>query len=148
MILSKLRKDRGWSQEHLAKLSGLSVRTIQRIECGKKASLDSLMSLASVLEVDISTLKQEITVIDKTSEKWAKMPFHVKAAFIDSNIPVLGFRNRKGYLRVEIILALGGVLYLIAGNFILDLWEWGLTLLLCAYVVSLIRRLGDKYDVW
>lgn len=32
MIVRKLRLQRGWSQEQLATLTGLSVRTIQRIE--------------------------------------------------------------------------------------------------------------------
>ena len=32
MLIQKLRLQRGWSQEQLAELSGLSVRTIQRIE--------------------------------------------------------------------------------------------------------------------
>lgn len=32
MIVRKLRLQRGWSQEHLAELTGVNVRTIQRIE--------------------------------------------------------------------------------------------------------------------
>ncbi len=36
MILRKLRKDRKLSQEQLAIMSGLSVRTIQRIENGNR----------------------------------------------------------------------------------------------------------------
>ncbi len=43
----------------LAEVSGLSVRTIQRIERGGNASLETLGALASVLEVDISTLSTE-----------------------------------------------------------------------------------------
>ena len=35
MLIQKLRLQRGWSQEQLAVLSGLSVRTIQRLERGK-----------------------------------------------------------------------------------------------------------------
>ena len=57
MIVRKLRLQRGWSQEQLAELSGLSVRTIQRIERGQKASLETARSLASVFEVDISTFE-------------------------------------------------------------------------------------------
>ena len=34
MIVRKLRLQRGWSQEQLAEMSGLSTRTIQRIERG------------------------------------------------------------------------------------------------------------------
>jgi transcriptional regulator with XRE-family HTH domain len=35
MLIQKLRLQRGWSQEQLAELSGLSVRTIQRLEGDK-----------------------------------------------------------------------------------------------------------------
>ncbi|EKF9685974.1 helix-turn-helix transcriptional regulator, partial [Vibrio cholerae] len=67
-MIKKLRERKNWSQEQLATMSGLSVRTIQRIESGNKASIESLKSLASVFEVDISKLLEEITVIDKDSE--------------------------------------------------------------------------------
>jgi len=59
MIVRKLRLQRGWSQEQLAQMSGLSVRTIQRVERGKKAGLESLKSLAAVFEVDLTQLHEE-----------------------------------------------------------------------------------------
>lgn len=59
MLVRKLRIEKGWSQETLAEISGLSVRTIQRIERGGKASLETLGALAAVLKVDISTLASE-----------------------------------------------------------------------------------------
>ena len=57
-MIQKLRLLRGWSQEQLATLSGLSVRTIQRIERGQKASAESYKALASVFELDYSTLQE------------------------------------------------------------------------------------------
>ena len=57
MLVQKLRLQRGWSQEQLAELSGLSVRTVQRIERGLPASNETLKSLASVFEIDFSTLQ-------------------------------------------------------------------------------------------
>lgn len=59
MIVRKLRLQRGWSQEQLAELSGLSIRTIQRIERGHKPSLESLKSLAAVFDTSVSKLQQE-----------------------------------------------------------------------------------------
>ena len=56
MSIKQLRLDRGWSQEHLSQVSGLSVRTVQRIEQGNKAGLESLKALASVFEINISDL--------------------------------------------------------------------------------------------
>ena len=58
MLIQKLRLQRGWSQQQLADLSGLSVRTIQRIEQGQVASTESLKSLAAVFEIDFLTLQE------------------------------------------------------------------------------------------
>jgi transcriptional regulator with XRE-family HTH domain len=57
-VIQKLRLQRGWSQQQLADLSGLSVRTVQRIEQGQVASTESLKSLAAVFEIDFSTLQE------------------------------------------------------------------------------------------
>lgn len=61
MIVRKLRLQRGWSQEHLADLAAVNVRTIQRIERGKTSSLETRSALAAVFEVDISTFDQGVT---------------------------------------------------------------------------------------
>ena len=59
MNIKQRRLNKGWSQEDLAQHSGLSTRTIQRIESGQKAGLESLKCLAAVFETSISTLMQE-----------------------------------------------------------------------------------------
>ncbi|NVJ65119.1 MAG: 2TM domain-containing protein [Gammaproteobacteria bacterium] len=65
MIIRKLRLKRGWSQEHLAHITGLNVRTIQRLERGQNPSLETKKSLAAVFEVDISTF--DTTASSETS---------------------------------------------------------------------------------
>ena len=59
MVVQKLRLKKGWSQQQLADFSGLSVRTVQRIEAGQPASTETLKSLAAVFEVDFTSLEQE-----------------------------------------------------------------------------------------
>jgi transcriptional regulator with XRE-family HTH domain len=54
LIVRKLRLQRGWSQAELAQFSGLSVRTIQRIERGEKPGLETLKSLAAVFDMEVS----------------------------------------------------------------------------------------------
>ena len=68
--IKKMRLERHWSQDQLAEMSGLSIRTIQRIENGENAGLESLKSLASVFEMDIadSDKKTEIEQIRKEEE--------------------------------------------------------------------------------
>jgi transcriptional regulator with XRE-family HTH domain len=65
--IKKLRLERHWSQEQLAEMSGLSIRTIQRIENGENAGLESLKSLAAVFETNIkdSNKKEEVDQIRK-----------------------------------------------------------------------------------
>jgi transcriptional regulator with XRE-family HTH domain len=67
MIVRKLRLQRGWSQEKLADLTGLSTRTIQRIERGHKPGLESQKLLSDAFEIDIATLQEGLTMHnDKT----------------------------------------------------------------------------------
>jgi transcriptional regulator with XRE-family HTH domain len=54
--LRELRLARQWSQDQLAALSGLNLRTIQRLESGAKISNESLRALAAVLEVPAESL--------------------------------------------------------------------------------------------
>ncbi len=55
--LKAQREQRAWSQEHLAEVTGLGLRTIQRIETTGTASYESARSLAAVLGVDIAELR-------------------------------------------------------------------------------------------
>ena len=59
MIVRKLRLRHGWSQDRLAELTDVSVRTIQRIERGHKPSLETANALAAVFEVDVTTFITE-----------------------------------------------------------------------------------------
>lgn len=69
MLVQKLRVQRGWSQEQLAELTGLSARTIQRIERGQNApSAESLKAIAAVFEVDLSALREPDMQTPATSQ--------------------------------------------------------------------------------
>ncbi|WJY17354.1 helix-turn-helix domain-containing protein [Pectobacteriaceae bacterium CE90] len=56
--IKSLRLSRAWSQEQLAELASLSVRTIQRIENGEQASLETLSAIAAALEVRVADLME------------------------------------------------------------------------------------------
>jgi transcriptional regulator with XRE-family HTH domain len=55
--IQKLRTIKCWSQDELASASGLSVRTIQRVEKNGTASLETTKALASVFVVSPSELQ-------------------------------------------------------------------------------------------
>jgi len=50
----ELRVARGWSQEQLAKVAGLSPRTVQRLEAGEGAALDTLQAIAGAFDIEVS----------------------------------------------------------------------------------------------
>ncbi|MFJ4220252.1 helix-turn-helix transcriptional regulator [Curtobacterium luteum] len=56
MRIAALRRERGWTQEHLAETSGIAVRTVQRLEAGKEASLETLGAIARALDVPVRDL--------------------------------------------------------------------------------------------
>jgi transcriptional regulator with XRE-family HTH domain len=56
MQVRDMRLGRGRSQEQLAEASGLSVRTIQRIENGQAPGLASAAALARVFDVEVDQL--------------------------------------------------------------------------------------------
>jgi transcriptional regulator with XRE-family HTH domain len=72
MLVQKLRLQRGWSQQQLADLSGLSIRTIQRIENGQPASVETMKSLASVFEIDFNQLQPEPAMNTTEDQSTAK----------------------------------------------------------------------------
>lgn len=50
------RQSRAWSQEHLATITGLGLRTIQRIENSGGASNESITAIASVMSIPVDQL--------------------------------------------------------------------------------------------
>ena len=51
------REKRAWTQEQLAEVSGLGLRTVQRIETSGVASFESAASLSSALSIPVSELR-------------------------------------------------------------------------------------------
>ena len=137
MIIKQLRDRRGWTQEQLAECCGLNVRTIQRVESGNKASLETLQSLASVFEVDISTLTEEITVIDKKSEEWKELPWWFRAN-------MFGIYTKRVVVWIELAVLVVGILSWI----FLNNTSVAAFMFLGAYITSWFVRYGDKKQVW
>lgn len=70
------REIRQWSQEQLAAISGLNVRTIQRVEQGQAASLDTRRALARAFEFeDIDAFNKPFTIPSEEEAKAVKEKF-------------------------------------------------------------------------
>lgn len=60
MIVQKMRLEQGWSQQQLADISGVNVRTIQRIEGGHPVSVETVKALAAAFHMDFNQLREAI----------------------------------------------------------------------------------------
>jgi transcriptional regulator with XRE-family HTH domain len=61
-VVKKLRLERGWTQEHLAHLANVNVRTIQRVEKSGICDLETRSALAAVFQVDLKQLDGEAKI--------------------------------------------------------------------------------------
>ena len=141
MLVQKLRLKRGWSQQQLADASGLSARTIQRIENGHQASVESLKSLAAVFEVDFATLSPEQTM-NAPSDKQEEEAFRYVR------------KLRRFYIHlfqyVLVVAALVAINLVFSPRYLWSLWVmagWGIGIL--AHASSVFRPdwlLGPRWE--
>ena len=130
--IKKMRLERHWSQDQLAEMSGLSIRTVQRIENGENAGLESLKSLAAVFETNIadSDKKVEMEQIRKEEEY---------------------VQNVKGFYKLLAVAILSLVVPFIlavsdSSNWNVFLWillSWGV--LLGVYSLNVFDFFGDEW---
>ena len=95
MKLKQIRINRNLSQEQLAELSGLNVRTIQRLEKGSKPSLESLKCLAAALSVEVSDIKDASEEIAKSNTKPKANPCYILLA-LASLLVLFGAKSEIG----------------------------------------------------
>lgn len=72
--VKSLRLSRHWSQEQLAESSGLSTRTIQRIEKGHKVDIGSIKLLADTFGLEINDLLGDSSEFPGLDEGFRKEP--------------------------------------------------------------------------
>ncbi len=155
MIIKGLRQQRHWSQEQLAVFSGLSLRTIQRIEGGKRLSFESLQGPAAAFEIEVAELLRELAM-KKTSSAWKKRPLWVRALYLGSGRVKM---DRREFQKVEVFAAIAGFIFVVFGGcgyfgyFLAE--KTGVLFLFCgallflgAYLMSVAARTGDEYFVW
>jgi transcriptional regulator with XRE-family HTH domain len=129
MLVQKLRLQHGWSQEQLAELSGVSVRTIQRIEQGQPASTESLKSLGAVLDVSFHQLRE--TTMNTTTTLDAHSVSNEEALALRKARKLRGFYIHAMQYAV-IIPVLAGINFFSGSSYPWAIWPalgWGAGLL-------------------
>ncbi|MDE1206708.1 XRE family transcriptional regulator [Tenacibaculum larymnensis] len=116
--IKKMRVARHWSQEQLAEMSGLSIRTIQRIESGENAGLESLKSLAAVFETNIesSNKKEALDQIRKEEAYILKLQGFYKLlaiALFSIFIPIILAFNDAFFWGITLWVLLGWLVIIV-----------------------------------
>lgn len=65
MSFKTWRERKRLSQEKVAEMSGLSLRTIQRLDAGHRVSYASLRALAGTFEMDVDLLERELYAVNR-----------------------------------------------------------------------------------
>ncbi|CAM1371716.1 helix-turn-helix domain-containing protein [Tenacibaculum xiamenense] len=125
--IKKMRLERHWSQEQLAAMSGLSIRTIQRIENGENAGLESLKSLAAVFETDIkdSNKRDELEQVRKEEAYIQKLKGFYKLcaiALLSMIVPIVIAFNNSSFWVIVLWILLGWLV--IIGIYSLNTFEF------------------------
>lgn len=151
MLIQKLRLQRGWSQEQLADVSGVSVRTIQRLERGQPGSLETMKALAAVFEIDLDQLQEP--AMTTAAEAAPSAPASALGA--DEAIALAHVRKVRGFythlIQYLIVMAgLAAVNLLATPGYLWVVWPalgWGLGLLShAASVFQLIPFMGADWE--
>lgn len=151
MLIRKLRLDRGISQEQLAEVTGLSIRTIQRVEAGHRVSYASLRALAATFNVNVDSLEQELYAMNTSTNEYIEKPLWVRLIL---SLPSLRGLDRPSLLKHEACLV-GYAFFAYVASYLtpsVETFYWNLTTvdllhfsafsaLFLAYISSIIPRL-------
>ncbi|KAA9150973.1 helix-turn-helix domain-containing protein [Microbacterium lushaniae] len=140
-----LRQQRGWTQERLAAESGVGLRTIQRLEAGQDASLETLSLVAGALRVEVRDL---FAVIDDAHLSSRVESLEARAEEQQAGRDRIAAAWRWLYVGVGIVLSLlaftlgpyGLVLFL-------AYWSGGYLILLAIRRIYLEPRLEARFPL-
>ena len=116
--VKQLRNQRSWSQDQLASVSGLSLRTIQRIENRGACSLDSKRALAAVFEVAVEelTFKEHDFILAEKNRKGRSLGYIGAGLGVACAFTAIFWSLINGYISYEaagiyfgVVGAMGGI---------------------------------------
>lgn len=154
MSFKTLREKHLLSQEKLSEISGLSLRTVQRLDAGHRVSFASLRVLAVALKMDVDVLERELYAMKTTTgEDYVEVPRWVRRLRdgLATGSPALA--RRKAHIHEAVAIGLGIIFLLTAlvtpaGLATVTMQVAGVFALVVGYGVSIATRVVDRYRGW
>jgi transcriptional regulator with XRE-family HTH domain len=154
VLIKELRQNKLLSQEQLAELCGLSLRTIQRVEGGHRIGYASLRALAAEFNINVESLEQELYAMEKISSEYKDLPLWLRL-YVGSGWFTA---SRNEFKKIEVFGIFLSFCFFVfwASNLIFNFSPLperipifgGVCALACAYNISVTIRTADKYDIW
>jgi transcriptional regulator with XRE-family HTH domain len=141
------------SQEKVAQMSGLSVRTVQRLEAGHRVSYASLRALATAFRTDADLLEREFYAVNQSTDEFVEIPRWVR--LLHDRFWFGGPRlRRREFLVIEGVNLVGAVLVFAASFLVPEharaaaVRTVAIVPLAGGYLVAVSIRLYDRYRLW
>lgn len=140
------------SQERVAQMSGLSLRTVQRLEAGHRVSYASLRALAATFEIDIDLLERELYAVSNSTDDFVEIPRWLR--LLDGRRWFGGRGLSRGdVLIIEAFCVMCAVIALAASFLAKEntrVFEARVSAvaLLCCYLAAGSIRIADRYKLW
>jgi len=140
------------SQERVADMSGLSLRTVQRLDAGHRVSYASLRALAAAFKTDADLSEREFYAVSNPTDEFVEIPRWVR--LLSDRLWFGGPRlNRRDTLWIE-ALCIACAVVAFAGSFLASdparatVRASTIVTLLCCYLTAVSIRHFDKYKLW
>jgi transcriptional regulator with XRE-family HTH domain len=141
------------SQERVAEMSGLSLRTVQRLEAGHRVSYASLRTLAIAFAVDVDLLERELYAMNTPADEFVEVPRWARLLsdrlYFGGNLP-----SRRAHLVIEFLAIAFSVLVFVT-SFAMEketvtdaVRVAAFVMFFFAFLISLQNRTFDRYGLW
>lgn len=133
--IKRWREERHWSQEHLAQLAGIGLRTLQRIENGENASSDTVTALAAAFDVEAMALSVDVEheAAEAAALKTAEVAARMRQSFY-VHLAAFAFS-----------LAIFAVIAVSSGEYdVLQVWMWWAITLIAHGLVVVFVPLSER----
>ncbi len=135
-------------------MSGLSVRTVQRLEAGHRVSYASLRSLATAFKTDADLLEREFYAVNQSTEGFIEIPRWVR--LMHDRLWFGGPRwSRRDFLVIEAMCIVFAVVAITVSFLVPHHARTSAAIRLIAvlpvvscYLVAVSIRMMDKYKLW
>lgn len=140
----ELRQAQGWTQERLANASGVGLRTVQRLEAGQDASLETLTLVAEALQVPVRDL---FTSIDNAALSSRVDSLQDRTDAQQAARDRISGAWRWLYIGIGVILTLLGFTFPQGFVLFLGYWIGGYCILTAVRRIYLEPHLDEKYPL-